>query len=428
MATPEDLLPKASYAFEPEFTGHPPRPIPDRLAEGPYARRQRATAVVLAIVGVACLLLSRAPGVDVLARYVLPFGYLDWIGLAALVISAVGYVHLAWRMGSFRYVRDGLPLAVRVVDVVKMPTAIVNGTPTAHAFVAAVVFRHPETGAPMQAHVKSNEFSSSGKDAYDTPFKVGDDVTAVYLPNRLEKTLRLYPFLELSPDVNLRPPSAVRTPDSPWKLALLVAAIPAIFVVLFANVYAYGRYQPVEFDRRRAVVPLAVGGVLLGGALFAGLYLGHRAEQRRIRERAIQAAATGKAIETGMPFLGHGLHGWVLRVVVAAGAPLVGAVTALCWCFMANAWLDRSPARPVPATIVGMTMTTHAFLFREYELEYALDGSSEKQKLLTTPEHLLGFHDQRAVAHVREGRLGWPWVETLTPQPLPVKGDPPASQ
>jgi hypothetical protein len=61
-----------------------------------------------------------------------------------------------------------------------------------------------------------------------------------------------------------------------------------------------------------------------------------------------------------------------------------------------------------------MTMTTHAFLFREYELEYKLEGSPEKRKLLTTPAHLTSLRDRPAVAHVREGRLGWPWVETVT--------------
>jgi hypothetical protein len=415
MATPEkldDVLPSTRYSFEPELTGPPPRPIPDRLDDGPYARGRRTVAIVVAAAGAACLLLSRAPGLDVLAQYVLPLAYLSWIGLGLLLLAACGYVPLALRSGPFRYVRDGLPIAVRVVDVVKAPTAIVNGAPSTHGFVASVVFRHPDTGEPVQAHVKSNDFSSSRKDAYDTSFKVGDTVTAVYLPNRLEKTLRLYAFLELNPDVHLRARTASST-DSPWKLALLLAAIPAIFVVLFANVYAFGRYHPVGFQYRQAAVPLAAGGVLLGGALFAGLYLAHRAEQKRIGQRALQAAAEGKAIEVGTPFLGHGLHGWVLRVVLALGAPLIGAGTAMCWCFMANAWLDRSPALPVPATIVGMTMTTHAFVFREYELEYTLAGSTEKLKQLTTPERLMGLRGKNATAHVRRGRLGWPWVETV---------------
>ena len=411
-----DLTPSTGSSFEPEFTGHPPRAIPDRLLEGPYARRRRAAVSVLVVTGAVCLLLSHAPGLDVLARYVLPFGYLSWIGVGCLLLAAGTYVPYALRQGAFRYVRDGLPLAVRVSELVKAPTAIVNGAPSQHAFVATVVFRDPETGAPAQANVKSNDFSSARKDAYDTPFRVGDEVTAVYLPHAPMKTLRLYAFLELSPDVNLRPRSKVGGEDSPWKVALLLATIPALFVVLFANVYAYGRYEPVDFDYWRAAVPMALGGVLLGGGLLAGLYLGHRAEQERIRQRAPRAAAAGTAVERGTPFLGHGAHAWLLRAVLAVGAPLLGAGTAMCWAFMANAWLDASPARIVPATIVDATMTTHAFVFREYELEYRLDESPEKRKMLTTPEHLAGFHDRRVLAHVRGGRFGWPWVETVTPR------------
>ena len=57
------------------------------------------------------------------------------------------------------------------------------------------------------------------------------------------------------------------------------------------------------------------------------------------------------------------------------GAPAwIGALTTLSWCFFGNAWLDRSVARPVPAKVQEMTQTTHAFLFREYELEFTLAG------------------------------------------------------
>jgi hypothetical protein len=297
---------------------------------------------------------------------------------------------------------------------VKGPRVVVNGQPSTHGFVATVGFPDPQTGEVKVVAVKSNEFSSARKDAYDTPFKVGDDVTAVYLPGRLEKTLRLYSFLELSPDVNLRMQSTAPAPSSPWRTIAVLLVVPLLLLGALANVYAFGRYEPVQFELRRAVVPFVAGAVVIGGGVFAALYLSHRREQVRVRERALVAQAAGKAVEAETPFLGHGLYGGILRVVVAAGSLLLGGVTAVCWCFMANAWLDPSPSRAVPATIVGMTMTTHAFLLREYELEYRLEGSTEKHKLLTTPQHLLSLGDREAVAHVREGRLGWAWVETIT--------------
>lgn len=413
---PIDVVPSARHAFEPEFTGHPPRPISDRLSEGPYAQGRRRAGIALAVAAAAGLVLSKAPGIDVLARYVLPLGYLTWVSLGALLLAAVSYLPLALRRGPFLYVRDGLPLAVRVLDVVKTPTAIVNGAPSAYAFVATVGFRHPDTAEATAAQVKSDDFSAMRKDAYEVPFKVGDDVTAVYLPGRLEKTLRLYAFLQLSPEVNLRPRSKRTTTDSPLKTALLLLAIPAFFLVLLANVYAFGRYHPVALDYRRIALPMVVGGLVLGGGLFAGLYLAHRSEQRRIRERSLEALASGAAVEVGTPFLGQGAYAWFLRVILAVGAPFLGALTTMCWCFMANAWLDRSAPRSVPATVVEMTMTTHAFIFREYELEYRLEGSSDEHRLLTTPEHLAQLAGRDVAARVRQGRFGWPWVEMVTPR------------
>jgi hypothetical protein len=68
-------------------------------------------------------------------------------------------------------VRDGQPLAIGIVELVKMVTAIHNGVPSMHAFLAGVVFRHPETGEAVRANVKSNDFSSSRKEAYEAPFR-----------------------------------------------------------------------------------------------------------------------------------------------------------------------------------------------------------------------------------------------------------------
>ena len=169
-----------------------------------------------------------------------------------------------------------------------------------------VGYRHPETGEPTAVAIKSNDFSSSRKEAYSsTPFKVGDDVTAVYLPGRLAKTLRLYAFLELSPDVNLRLRPLARTPTSPLedrrsgrghprplpRLArepLRVRTLPADRVRVPPGRRA-GR------DRRPAAGRRPVRGALLRPPRGAGPYS---------RKRALAALATGKAVEAGTPFLG----------------------------------------------------------------------------------------------------------------------------
>jgi hypothetical protein len=345
---------------------------------------------------------------------VLPLRYLFWIGLGSLAVAVLSHAEHALRRGPYRYVRDGRPLVARVLTLAKAPSTIHNGQASTHAFTADIVFRDPDTGTMSTARVKSRDFASARKDVYDTPFRRGDYATAVYLPGQLPKSLRLYAFLDLSPTVNIRRRRSLE-PASPWKAALLVLMVGAIFAVLFANVYAFGRYQPIDFAYQRAALPMAAGAVVLGGGVLAFLYLSQRHEQQKLLARARHDLAAGAAVELPGPFLGRGLQGWVLKLALIAGAPLLGAGTAMCWCFMANAWLDRSESRLVPAHVEGMKMTTHAFLFREYELEYRLAGSATKAKLLSTPQELSRFQDRQAIAYVRDGWLGWPWVAAVVP-------------
>lgn len=404
--------PPASYAFEPELLGPAPRPIPELLRQGPYAQRRRDAVRALLASGAGALLLDAVPGVEVLGLYLLPLAYLSWIGFGALALAAFSWLDTRLRLGPFRYVREGAPLVVRVVDLVKGPSRSVNGQPTHYAYTASVAFAHPETALPSAAQLRSDDFPASRRDDFDTPFRIGDYVTAVYLPGRLEKSLRLYAFLGLHPELSLRRRGAAAA--SPAQIAAGGLALAAILTVLFANVYAYGRYEPLDFDYRQAALPIGAGALVFGGAAFYGLLRAHRREQRRTAERNRRAAA-GEAVELAVPFLGTGVHAWIMRLALLLGLPLLGGVTALCWAFLGNAWLDGSPARPQPVRIDEMTMTTHALLFREYELSYALEGSEEIQRLLSTPQHLSRFQHERAVAWVRAGRFGWPWVETLLP-------------
>lgn len=410
----EAAIPR-SRSFEPEFVGAPPRPVPDSLRRGPYAQRRRRTEIGLLAAGVGCLLASRIPGIDTLALYVLPLGYLWEIGWGLVVLAAVSAADRVLRLGPYRYVRDGMPLPARLVELAKAPSVITNGQPAQYAFTAAMALRHPETGEPLLVRAKSRDFAASSRERYQAPFQVGDEVTAVYLPGRFQRTVRLYAFLDLNPSIALQQRDAGRT--SPWAVVGLLLAVPAIFITLLANLYALGRYHPIAFEYQRAAVPMALGGLLIGVPVLLGLVLSHRRDQRRTVERNLAVAATGQALEPLRPFLGSGIPGWLLRAAVTAGSLLLGVVTGVCVSFMANAWADVSAGRPVAARIRGATMTTHALLFREYRLEYSLAGSDEKLSLLTTPEQQSRFRTACAEATVRDGRLGWPWVVNLEPAP-----------
>jgi hypothetical protein len=404
--------PPASYTFEPELLGPAPRPIPELLRRGPYARRRRDGVRALLAFGAGALLLDAVPGVDVLALYVLPLAYLSWIGFGALLLAALSWLDLTLRPGPFRYVRDGVPLVVRVVDLVKGPSRLVNGQATHYAFTASVAFMNPETALPTVSQLRSDDFPSSRRGDYDTPFRIGDYVTGVYLPGRLEKSLRLYAFLGLDPERCLRCRNA--GPASPWRIAAGGLALMVFFLVAFANVYAFGRYEPLGLELEQAAGPVGFGAIFFGGAALYAMLRAHRRERRRTAERN-QCASAGEAREVAVPFGGRGFRGWLVRGLVALGLPLVGGVTALCWALLANAWLDESPARLQPARIHDMTMTTYDLIFREYELAYVLEGSEEVRKLLSTPQHLSRFENDEAIARVRAGRFGWTWVETVLP-------------
>jgi hypothetical protein len=410
-----EFAPPSSYALEPELYGPPPRTIPDSLRQGPYARSRKTIVAGFAAFGILCLLLRSVPGMDTVAQYILPLQYLGWIGGTALVVAALLSLELVRNTGPFRYIRDGIPLTVRILALTKAPTMIVNGVPSRHAFTAYVLFKHPESGELIKRQVQSNDFPSSQKDEYDTPFRVGDYVTAVHLPGKLDKTLRVYAFLALSPAHDQRLRVGGSTGESPAKAAALALAVVAFFAILLANFYALGRYEPLAFEYSRARWPMVAGGIVLGGGMLTWLYSTHRRELRKIQARANEVLMAGAPVEAETPFMGAGFQGWVGRIVLALGAPLLGALTALCWCFMANALRDTSAPRRVPVKIERMTVTTHALLFREYRLEYSLAGSAHKEKLLTTPDHLRRIEGRDCEALIRAGRLGWPWVETVTP-------------
>jgi hypothetical protein len=87
----------------------------------------------------------------------------------------------------------------------------------------------------------------------------------------------------------------------------------------------------------------------------------------------------------------------------------------LCWCFTANALLDRSKPEFRPVEIVEFWSTTHSFLFREYEIEYRFPFEKQTRKLLSTPAHMSQFRSRQGVAEVHAGRFGWAWVKALAP-------------
>ncbi len=409
------FAPSQGYRFEPELQETPPRHVPAEFRSAPYFARQRNTSMGLSVAGLLCVAFGQLPILREWGLYVLPLAYLSWIGCGLLALGAGAWLSSKTRRGPLQYVEEGIPVVARIRELVLRPTAVVNGQVSTYAFSAALEYRDPETGALVAKQVDSRSFSASAKGKYRTSYRVGDYVTAVYLKSNPGKTLRLYGFLELRPDVGLlrtefaRPPSLLKT-------ALGVSALFGFFLVLFWNVYAFSKYEPLEITFAQAAVPVGVGAVVLGGGLLTWLGLRQARARRELAARNEKALAAGEAVELEASKQGvFGAHGFLLTLVIGFGSLLLGGVVILCWCYTANALLDTSKPEFRPVAIVEFWSTTHSFLFREYEIEYRYPGETKTRKLLSTPAHMRQFRTRKGVAEVHAGRFGWSWVKTIAP-------------
>lgn len=263
------FAPPDDYQFEEELQDEPPRPIPAELRRGRYAKRARLTAWAFLVVGVLSMATGMLPVVKFCGLFVLPLKYLTWIGVGCAAAAAFGFLSNLVRRGPYRYVEEGVPIVARVCSLVLGPTAIVNGEPASYGFAASIQYRDPESGEVVFAETKSNPFSTSFKDRLTTSYHVGDYVTAVYLKSDPAKSLRLYGFLDLKPGLGLIERDATDETGI-VKSLLLVVVVFGIFAVLGWNIYAYGRYEPLEMTFRQGVLPFVVGAIVLGGGVLGG--------------------------------------------------------------------------------------------------------------------------------------------------------------
>ncbi len=411
----DDFAPPSGYRFEPELQETPPRHVPEEFRHSPYFARQRKTSVGLIVGGLLCAAFGQSSILKEWGLYVLPLAYLSWIGCGLLVFGAGAWLSSKIRRGPLQYVEEGIPVVARIRELVLRPTAVINGQVSTYAFSATLEYRDPETGALMAKQVDSRTFSSSAKDKYRTSYRVGDYVTAVYLKSNPGKTLRLYGFLQLRADLGLLRTEAVR-PAGPLKTALGVTALFGLFFILFWNVYAFSKYEPLEIAFAQAAVPVGAGALVLGGGLLAFLGLRQARARRETAARNERAMAAGEAVELETRKRGlFGAHGLLLTLLITAGSLLIGGLTVLCWCYTANALLDTSKPEFRPVQIVEFWTTTHSFLFREYQIEYRVEGETKTRKLLSTPAHMRQFRIRQATAEIHAGRFGWPWVKTIAP-------------
>ncbi len=317
---PGPFRPPASYRFEDELQGPAPRPRPEILKQGRYAAKQRRTNWGLIVAGAILAVLGPLPIVQTMGLYFLPLAYLTWIGLVILAFGGVGLITSTLRSGPYRYVEEGVPIVARILALRLVPALIHEGNVTRYRFDATFEYLDPETGEPRTAVGPSSDFMADFKDGLTTSYRVGDHATAVYLPHDPAKTLKLYGFLDLRPDLGLVRRDGV-PPSSPIVTVLAILMIASIFGVLIWNLYAYGRYSPVKISPTSAGIVGGIGAIGLGGFVLWWLAAQQSKARRKRAARNADAQARGEAVEpdAGLkrgPFSNHGV---IMTLILAAG-------------------------------------------------------------------------------------------------------------
>lgn len=421
--TPTDFLPPSNFAFEPELLFPPPRQLPDSIKQGNYHKKQQRGAAFVVVGAAACLFFAHVPFVQKLGVFFLPLAYLDWISYGLFALAGVWWIRTVLQKGNYRYIKEGVPIVARVDSLQKAPVFRVNGQDSQYAYVASVVLRKPESSELKRFSLESPRFSANRKDRYDTTLRVGQYVTAVYLPGKFEKTLRLYGFLELNPELKFVFDAAENDPRRLGRDVLTASGVAAIVGASMGCCYAIAFFEPVSFGAPTFIWPCLAGGLILGTAFFIHLWRRNRTEKEAVLRRNEAARAEGKAVEPVPSSLltQTGLRARLRLLLLIPGSVLIGAVMIGCGLLSVNALFDPSRGENRPVQIEGLKETTYDFLFRNYSVEYRWEGSGEKSDFPVMPDKLHTFFAgeeliTKGFAEVHTGRLGWPWVKRVYPE------------
>jgi hypothetical protein len=387
--------PPADFEFPAALQCDPPRPKPAGYALSPYQRRLHQLSLNLAVAAAGCLLFSFLPFVRTLSFYLLPLGYLDWIGAGLGALAVAFGVARVVRQGPHAYIRDGVPVVARVLAVRLESQRVGEGVQ--HRFAIEIEFKSPDTRMPERGIAFSRNVSSATK--YSVDLRPGDYTTAIVSPPPRSE-VRLYGLLDADAECDLVLKNGKREePMGVVKSMGITALIMGVVGLLLLGGFGVEFYLP----ERAATLPLCLGlGVpaLIGAA---GLVWLSRQERAGAPDRARR------------------------RNVVAFAGAAVGALAGGVGLIVLNAKLDRSTPAYADIEIVKIWQTTYDCILRTYEFEYQPLGGSGTERYPARIENITSFADTRAgIVERRGGAFGMPWIAGLRPCiPVPIaKGNP----
>jgi hypothetical protein len=377
-----------SISFEPEFEPAAPQPIPRQLRQGAYETKLSQVTYVAFMVGLVCVGFSLFGFMKELGYYILPIGYLSWIGYGIMALAAIARMMHYLRLGRYEYVCMGLPLVARVLQTGKQLGPYETNE---LKFLSLIEYKHPETNQTAYETVASPQIATTFKpEAYTTTLEAGDYVTAVYLPGKLEESLQIYGYLGLNPEVDFIRKNGKRIKEhvSLAKTLGIAALIVGVFALLIAVVYTIEFRVPIEVN------PWHFAAAVAGGSLLVAiLSLAVSLSKRRDDKKTLRA----------------------LLKVFGAGA-IGGVFLTLILVMLVNSVFDRSEPEYRDIKVVNFWQETWSFLIRNYDIEYRELAGGRTDRYPATLSHMERFGNPRAgVIEVHQGFLGWPWVSHIHP-------------
>jgi hypothetical protein len=377
-----------------------PRPVPVSLTQHPVRRARRASnrtfSVFLLVFSVLAWLFRDSSWMRNAALYFTPLGGLSWLCWIGVGLGVWGLFQwwTPWNKDPFNYLRNGIPVVGRVVDLRLEVAVKTNGAPTSFAYDAYFQFKDPATQTLSVARLRSQQVPASMAQLDRLRCRVGEYRTALYLPGEVAKSLTLYGFTGVNPDLDLiERKTAAR---ASWKTLLWAIVVSGSMVAVFWGLSAYSL---THVDVHRLLTWLAPGACL-GAILPWFAYTKRVRAEERNNLRAIQQGSTrtGSTYRRGSR-LGQALLGAI------AGTLLFGGIL-----LTVNGMFDRSPGRSTTVEVGDTWCTTHNGLLKTYEVEYVDPETGKSEKLGISPMELKVHHGV-GVLTVHPGALGFPWEE-----------------
>ena len=421
-----DVREADSKLVEAELLAPIPRDIPDVFWKHGKAAEYKRNAGWLVRIGAALMLLG---SLKVVGDFAETFPFLDFAMFAGAIAFAIAGHVLYLLYGSkkpFQYFVNGKAVAVTINELALVPAQIYNGQVNAYKYVASCSVVNPTPAVSDSFQCESDMISTAEKERLMSAFRVGDTVTALYLKSDPARTMKLYGFLRLRPDIGI----VRRTGYQPATVAQRVFEFAAVLLFIAGPIwclYAMDRFDPVATSRSQWVVTIA--GSILGSALLLGLIATENLRKRKERRQKNHAAFhRGEAIETGIENEGiFGSGGWTFNAILVLGAMLMSGMFTWTLASTLNSLLDKSPKKSVPVQIVDAEVS-ESILLRVHTASFKFDADEktlrnaglpasvrDSEHKLALPKSKLAKLHQTGIAEVRSGRFGWPWVDTIHP-------------